>query len=441
MMKFVKVALYVLVIWTASVTLSYAQNGTALTLDECIDIALKSNSQFKIAAYQVDRAGANVTSSYSNILPRISATLQSGRIITDRSNYDPRVGEIVNASRNFHSFGMNFGITLFDFGGNWNSIREAKAAFDARSQNLASARQNVYADVKQRYMELLKAVALEREFREAVLRSKEQLNRTQSMYEIGSVAQIDVYRQDVILGNDEANLINQINIVKIARANLNVTMGREPDIPLEIMEIEPTPTPIQFNLAEAYTIAEKNSPTLREFEYDMKSAEHGRKRAKANFWPSFGIGGSYSNTGQVPSEAYGSFDKSYQLSVGLQMTFPIFNGFTDKAEISRQSANYSIANENWHSTRRQTYLEVKQAYLNLQAFSEIAKINERSLKSAEEDYRLAQERYRVGAGTQLEVTDAQVSLTRARVNLVRSKYDAMIAQAQLEAAMGTIEEN
>ncbi|MFQ5771426.1 MAG: TolC family protein [bacterium] len=46
----------------------------------------------------------------------------------------------------------------------------------------------------------------------------------------------------------------------------------------------------------------------------------------------------------------------------------------------------------------------------------------------------------MGAGTQLEVTEAQVSLTRARVLLVRAKYDAMIAQAQLEATMGVVED-
>jgi len=86
-------------------------------------------------------------------------------------------------------------------------------------------------------------------------------------------------------------------------------------------------------------------------------------------------------------------------------------------------------------------LNVKQALINLQAFNRISEINERNLRAAEEEYRLAQERYRVGAGTQLEVTEAQVSLTRARVTLVRAKYNALISQAQLEAAMGIIEQD
>src|SRR3990172_11080549 len=180
---------------------SFSQDGAALTLQECIQIALASNSQLKSAGYELDRAGADLTGSYSSILPSISANLQSGRVITDRSTFINN--EFVSNSRNFHSLGLSFGQTIFDFGRNWSTIKGAKASFDARTENLNSVRQDVYATVKQDYLELLKATNLENEYRLAVERSMDELKRTQSMYEIGSVAQIDVYRQEVILGTDE----------------------------------------------------------------------------------------------------------------------------------------------------------------------------------------------------------------------------------------------
>jgi outer membrane protein TolC len=61
------------------------------------------------------------------------------------------------------------------------------------------------------------------------------------------------------------------------------------------------------------------------------------------------------------------------------------------------------------------------------------------LISAQEDLRLAQERYRVGAGTLLDIINAQVNVTRAKTTLVQAKYDSMIAQASLEAAMGVLQ--
>ncbi|NIR48747.1 TolC family protein [candidate division KSB1 bacterium] len=432
-----------------------AQNGKTMTLDECINVALKNNSQLKTTTYQLDRSGSNVKASYSTILPRVTTTFSSGRFIQgDRTvvtdvpvGFDSTRGQAIfeqteitqdGSSRNSHFARISYSQTLFNFGRNWNTINQAKASFDASSHRLATARQNVHAEVRRRYFELLKAVNLEREYREAVERSQEQLNRTKSMYEIGSVAQVDVYRSEVTLGNDQINLLTQKNIVQIARGNLNVAMGRDPETPIDVAEVEVEFFPEDYTLEQAIEIAEENNPELKRFEDEMQSAEYGMKVAKAAYWPSIGVNVSYTRNNTDFSRVYGELDKNFNISLGAQIDFNIFNGLSDAAEVGRQSANYSIARENWTNTKRQLHLDVKQAFLNLEAFKEISDINERNLRAAEEEYRLAQERYRVGAGTQLEVTEAQVSLTRARVTLVRAKYDAMIAQAQLEAAMGTI---
>jgi outer membrane protein TolC len=474
-MKYFKFALAVGVVLALNVGLSYAQNGNALTLEECIQMALKNNSDFKNAAYQVDRVGADVTASYSTILPRIGSSFQadrstvgaSSRLVQDNVfdlrafedvngdqvtipvvSLDPATGEPVirrelrtspTQSFNNYAFSVSYNQTLWDFGRSIQTIKQAKAGFEAASQNLASARNDVYATINQRYLELLKAVKLEQEFQQAVGRSREQLRRTQSMYEIGSVAQIDVYRQEVILGTDEVSLINQTNAVAIAKGNLNVAMGRDPEEQIEIMDVEGTAELPAFTLEEAMATAEKNNPDLKRFEYEMKSAEHGRKSAKARYWPTIGVNAVYSRDNEQFDGVYGNLKENYFINVGASLDFNIFNGFADRAEVSRQTANYSIARESHLNRERTLQLQVKQAFLNLRAFQEITGINERNLRSAEEDYRLAQERYRVGAGTQLEVTDAQVSLTRARVNLVNVKYDALIAEAQLQAAMGTME--
>lgn len=441
MVKYARLFICMMAVLGLCLNFANAQNGKVLTLEEAINIALKNNSGLKTAVYQVDRAGANVTGSYSTVLPRVSMALQSGRNITDVARFDQTTGQFINQSTNTHSFRVNYSQNIFDFGRNWNTIREAKAAFDASSYNLAAARQSVYATVKQRYFELLKAIRLEQEFMEAVERSREQLNRTKSMYEIGSVAQVDVYRSEVILGTDEVNLINQKNTVRIAQSNLNIVMGRDPETPIEIADVEPQTKSLEITLDEAIETAISNNPDLKSFKSDMQSADFGVKRAKGAFLPSIGFGLTYLNSGNEFQQAYGTFEDEFQIVLGAQFNFDIFNGFSDKAEVSRQSANFAIARESHEDRRRTLEVEVKQAYLNLQAFNEISEINQRNLRAAEEEYRLAQERYRVGAGTQLEVTEAQVSLTRARVSLVAAEYDAMIARAQLEAAMGMIEES
>ncbi|MFQ5771359.1 MAG: TolC family protein, partial [bacterium] len=277
MVKYFKLTLCILLALVMSVNHVQAQNGKALSLEQCIDIALKNNSQLKTAVYQLDRSGASVKSSYSTVLPRITSSLQSGRFIQGERTTtldspvgrDTTTGEIIYEStkitqpsfaRNSHSARITYSQTLWDFGRSWNTIKQAKASFEASSLSLTSARYSVYATVKQRYFELLKAIRLEQEYQEAVERSKEQLNRTQSMYEIGSVAQVDVFRSEVNLGTDEINLINQRNTVQIARGNLNVAMGRDPEMPIKIMEVDAKTVPVKFTLEEAIAIAEQNNP-------------------------------------------------------------------------------------------------------------------------------------------------------------------------------------
>ena len=458
MFKYIKSVLFTLTILTVVVNMSYAKNGKVLTLEKCIEMGLKNNSQFKIAASQVDRSGANVMGSYSSILPRIQTTFSSSRQKTGDATFlgdvlvgiDTTTGESIvdqrtitqpGSERNSHFAQISYTQTLFDFGRSWNSIKQAKASFEATSNSLTSARYDVYSSVKQRYFELLKATNLEREYKLAVDRSNKQLNRTQSMFEIGSVAKIDVYRSEVTLGTDEINYITQQNIVKIARANLNLVMGRDPDTPLQIVEAVVSTNPSKYPLQEALTIAEQNNPQLKRFENDMRSAEYGMKIAKSAYWPSFGVQATYSRNNSEFNRVYGGYDKNFSISLGGQVSFNIFNGFSDTAEVGRQSANHAIAKESWIDEKRRMNFNVKQALISMEAFHRISEINARNLRAAEEEYRLAQERYRVGAGTQLEVTEAQVSLTRARVTLVRAKYDAMISQAQLETAMGIIEQD
>lgn len=45
-----------------------------LTLEACLAIAMERNAQVRSAQYQLDRAGADVLSAWSSVLPNVSAT-------------------------------------------------------------------------------------------------------------------------------------------------------------------------------------------------------------------------------------------------------------------------------------------------------------------------------------------------------------------------------
>lgn len=450
-----RIALYLLLTSVLLSGAALAQNGKPLTLDECIAVALRGNSALQNAQRRLNIAGTQVTTARSGVLPSFDLSLSSGRFrqgnrtrlgdvlvgfdpVTNQAIYERRTLTQAGFSTSDHSAQVSASLPLFDFGASWNRIRQASASEDASAKTFESTRQNTILLVHQRYFGYLKERQLLTVYEDAVKSSEEQLKRTESMYEIGSVAQGDVFRQRTQLGNDRINLITQQNQVRNARSLLNVAMGRPPDAELDIVDMEALPESRSYTLEEVLNVAIEKNPELQSYKFQMRSAGIGKSIARTAYLPSFSLSGAYRRAHNEFGRVYSGFDKNWNGSVGIDMRLNLFNGFSDQANLERESLNYRIAEEDYTDRLRNIRLEAEQALLSLQAWQEITAINTENLASAQEDLRLAQERYRVGAGTLLDIITAQANLTRARSTLVSAKYDSMIANAQLKASMGTL---
>ncbi len=434
---------------------SSSQNGAVLTLDQCIKLALENNSTLRNAERNYQIAGTSVVASRSDLLPRVNVNLSSGRFRQgDRTveddvlvGFNPDSSAIIERreitqpgfSTSSNSAQLSVSQTLFDFGASINRLRQASASEEASRFSFESTRQNTILLVKQRYFGHLRNQHLLEVNQEAVKSAEEQLKRTESMYEIGSVAQGDVFRARTQFGNERINLITQQNAVQNSRALLNVALGRTADAPLAIADVEEVPEVKTYEMEEVLRVAEEKNPELLGIEKDKRSAQLGIHVARTAYLPSFSIQGSYSRSNNEFNKVYSDFNQNWSGSIGIGMSFNLFNGFSDQANLERQQLTYRIAEENAVDRRRNLRLEVEQALLSLRAWKEITAINSDNLISAQEDLRLAQERYRVGAGTLLDIINAQVNVTRSKTTLVQAKYDSMIALASLEAAMGVLQ--
>ena len=431
-----------------------SQSTRPLTLDECIALALRENSALRNAERRRQIAGTNVIAARSGLFPRTDVNLSSGRFQQgDRTLLgDVPVGFDANGqviyerrtitqpgySSNSNSASVSVNQLLFDFGATWSRIKQANSAEDASSKTFESTQQSTILLVHQRYLGYLKELQLLKVSEEAVKTSEEQLKRTESMFEIGSVAQGDVFRARTTNGNDRISLITQQNQVKNARGLLNVAMGRPTDSELDIVDLAEAPAMREYKLDEVVQVAVEKNPELQSYKFQMKSASYGKHVARTAFLPSFSLRGSYQRSHNEFDRVYSDFSKNWFGSVGIGVSLNLFNGFADQADIERESLNYRIAEEDYTNRLRTLRLDAEQALLSLQAWKEITAINSENLLSTQEDLRLAQERYRVGAGTLLDIITAQTNLTRARSTFIRAKYDSMIAYAYLQSVMGTL---
>jgi outer membrane protein TolC len=177
------------------------------------------------------------------------------------------------------------------------------------------------------------------------------------MFEIGSVAQGDVFRARTTYGNDRINLIAQKNQVNNARGLLNVTLGRPADAELNIVDIEVEPQYREYSLDEVLKVAVEQNPELESFKYEMRRAELGRKIARTAYLPSFSVSASYRRAHNEPRFVYGDFSKNWLGEFGLGVRWNLFNGFSDHAEIDA-ALSYRIAEER-HVDRAELRLEAE----------------------------------------------------------------------------------
>ncbi|HNW58355.1 MAG TPA: TolC family protein [bacterium] len=428
-----------------------------LSLQECIAIALENNSTLRVAQKNLDIAGANVTTATAAWLPQISSSFSTGKYIqgarvdkTDvPSGIDPETGRVIykqqsiyqaQTERNSHSARVSLSQNLFDFGQTLNSIKAAKADKQASAQHVENTRQSVIFNVKSAYYELLKAIHLEQVYQDAAKLAEDEVNRAQTMMDIGISSQSEVFQAKVTLGSARTTLITQQNAIEAAKANLNNALGRNPSTLVGVREDKSQPIFPTISFDEAAQTAIKNNAALKVYEFQTKASLFSLRMAQMRYMPSIGGSVSYARSNEDIGRVFSSkLDEDFSATLGLGVDLNIFNGLSDKANVQRAKLNHQIDQENLAEQKRLLTAQVQQYFLQLEAYKDFIEINQQNIEAARENLRLQQEKRRVGSGTELEVTQAQVELTRSLANLVNAEYEAKIARAQLETAMGIAE--
>ena len=414
-----------------------------LSLDDCIQIALENNSQLRISKLQKESTERDVLGSYSSILPNIAlsgAVYQTDRGQTNYIGNTRLPNPIPGEKSKSYSADLSLNQNIFDGGNWWYTIKQAEVNDDAQFFSHQTQINSTVGLVQERYYVLLKEQKLLEVYKLATERSKSQMERTEKMFELGSVAKVDVFRARVNLGTDSISYITQENTVKLAIQNLNLAMGKDPSQAISIsreFELIRNTNPIDSLLEIAF---EKN-PNLKKSSSDEKSSGYTTKMAYGNLYPSLGGFVSYSRRVPQFDILYDDFSSEYTFQYGISLRLNLFNGFQDYVNIQKSKLNEKYYKENHVEIQRNLESTIRQLNDTFMAYLNIININTQNLEASNEEYRLAEERYRIGSGTSLEVREAQVNLTRAEQTLVAAQYNARIVQAQIEEQIGTIYQN
>lgn len=139
---------------------------------------------------------------------------------------------------------------------------------------------------------------------------------------------------------------------------------------------------------------------------------------------------------------YGRFGgtDTRQVSVGLDLSFPVYQGGAVSSRMREAIADRLRAEEELLNAQRQARLEAQQAQLGVQSGGALTEALDQALRSAETQLRSTQRGQQVGVRTRVDVLNAEQQLFATRRDLAAARYRTLVASLQLKAAAGALRE-
>lgn len=305
----------------------------ALTLDEAINIALKSNTDLLRAGLSYDQAinSAKATRvSASDIKADTIDSLQSAQ-----SKYV--------------------------------STEQSKLAETVAGQAYEIAKKQTAIQVETDYYSALKAENLLKVNEVSVQRAKDQLSLVQKKFAAGTSAKTDVNRAEISLASAQADLINAQRSLKTAQVAFNQVLGVDVDETFtltQVLEEEKVTVP---DLAEVTKQAQENR-------LDIKKAENSVKIAQMNYdlgaaWLASNVSSVKNYKTQLESAKLDLLDVQQQVKADVIST--IFNLEKTNEVVDLMSKNLDQAKQNYSLAQKRyqigvgTYSDVLDASVDL----------------------------------------------------------------------------
>jgi len=429
---------------------AFAQQPLALSLDACMDYAIKHNYNIKNSQIDVQIQKAQVNEQISAAYPHMNlkADLTNfnvpQRSFIDAHDLDPTIPsgtiEAFPFSLNYSSdAAITTSQILFD-GGVLVAVKARNTVMELARLNGAVTEETVRYNVYKAYNSLVIAYRQYDIIKESLDYARSLEHDAIVTRENGMAEKIDVERITVQVNNLASDSISIGNLLTTSGQMLKYQMGMDINTPIVL-----TDTLLEQRKQNTAQLLIEDESYDRIPEYNvaktaLKLNEFNLKRYQLAAYPSLSAFWGYgSNYGEEKFGEIFNFNNYWANStLGLTLTMPIFNGMMRQNQVTEARLNIEKSKNNidllkqtidFQTTTSKT--TVKNNLLQVQS-------QRRNMELATDVLDLAQKKYKAGVGSSIEVTQAQTDLLRAETNYFSALLDLINAQADLKKALGLL---
>ncbi|PKO53445.1 MAG: type I secretion protein TolC, partial [Betaproteobacteria bacterium HGW-Betaproteobacteria-2] len=236
-----------------------------------------------------------------------------------------------------------------------------------------------------------------------------------------------------------AQEIAAINQLEIKKRALQSIIGKMPQNLATVREDLNPQIPQPTDMQAWVDLAEQNSLALAIQQHNFQIANREVERMRAGHMPTLDAIARYSDNRNNGSASGFAADLE-DLTVGLQLAIPIYQGGAVSSRVREAAANLQKAQEDMEVARRQADLETRQAYLDVSSGVAQIRAYEQALLSSQSQLDSTNLGYEVGVRTSVDVLNAQQQYYTAKRDLLQARYNYLISSVRLKYASGILTE-
>jgi outer membrane protein TolC len=410
---------------------------TNLTLDKAIEIALKENSQVKIARYDVDKSESKLTESYSSLFPSISAEGTYIRNIKKPVFFLPdffggtgKVRPIEIGSTNSYTGQLKVGMPIF-MGQAYTGIVMSKLGLELSNLTYEETLAQIRLNTTKAFLDVLLTRETEKFIKQSYENALRNLENASKLNKQGLLSNFEYMSAQVEVEKIKPNVLQAEYTYQTALNFLKSLLNLSSDDSIEVVgSIESFFTSKTLPQLDSYVV--ENTFTLKKLGLQKQIADKNIMLQRWGHFPSLVAFGSYQIQTQAEDYNFNAYRWVKSASVGLTLSFPIFSGFSVKSRVEQAEIQSKQLEETINYTKKQLDIAITNTKNRMATALEKIEAQKLNREKARVNYRIAEVRYNEGMSTQLEISNANVNLLSAELSYAQSIYEYLVAQAELE---------
>jgi multidrug efflux system outer membrane protein len=394
-------------------------------------LALENNRDLRVAVLNIERSRAQYQIQRSDLFPKVDATADGNfqRLPADLSG----TGQAMTV----HQYGVGLGVSSYelDLFGRVRSLKE-----QALEQYLATeqARRSVQISLVSQVAGTWLTLAADRErlqlAKDTLTSQQSSYQLTRSRFEAGVSSALDLHQAQTSADTARVDIARFTTLVAQDENALTLVVGSP--VPTELLpqSLSETLTALKDVAPGLPSDVLLSRPDILQAENLLKGANANIGAARAAFFPRITL---VSSIGFGSDDLAGLFKPgSFAWKFAPQITLPIFDGGSNRANLKVAEVDRAIAVAQYEKAIQVAFREVADALAQRGTIDEQVAAQQSLTYATSESYRLSQARYEKGVDSYLTVLDSQRSLYGAQQNLITARLFRLANLVTLYKVLG-----